>query len=97
MSVVKNSYLHADQSTAPTVTAEPLTTPVDNPRASAGVLVKARDTNPEGSYVYIGGPGLTATGLRLAPGEACSFPVEDPSKVYHLATVEGCVTEWGYL
>lgn len=67
--------------------AQLLATPPANqdPRAGGGVLVKALKGNT--GTIFIGGPTVTAAnGYPLEAGESEYFPVDDPSRLWVIAS-----------
>ncbi len=63
-----------------------------------GVQIKAPETNS--GVVYVGASGVTADsadatdGFPLSPGEGLFVPVDDPSKLYVIASAAGQKVFW---
>jgi hypothetical protein len=72
----------------PTGSAQQITT---TSQVIAGASVKALDTNPGGSKVYIGPQGVTANDYYLVPDESIEFDIVDLVNVYVLGTTSGLV------
>jgi len=62
-------------------------------KAVFGVLVVADDANT--GIVYLGKKGVsTTTGLRLDAGDGVNIEIDDPSKIYLIATATGQKVQW---
>lgn len=64
-------------------------------RLNRGICIKASPSNPVGSYLYVGGAGVTtANGFPLAPGETVTIEVARAVDLYVIGSTTNLEARW---